>query len=268
MVGDAKRPNEEARLATLRSLEILDTQPEPFFDRLTELTAELLDVPIALLSLVDAERQWFKARVGLAAPQTPREMGFCAWAIHETEPLIVPDATKDPRFAQSPLVLHEPKIRFYAGAPLLTEGGTVGTLCVIDRQPRTLTERERGVLQHLAGLATEALEMRQKAVAAKRQARLLAAAESLASIGHWRLDVESSTLTWSEQIYRVRGLDPAASSPSLTQAIEAYHPDDRERVAEALERAINEGEGFELTARLLRSDGALRWVRTIAVPEI
>ncbi len=118
---------------------MLDTSPEAAFDDITQLVARLCDVPIALVSLVDTDRQWFKSRVGLDSTQTAREMVFCAHTILENKPLVVADATLDARFADNPLVTGEPGIRFYAGAPLVTRSGfALGTLCVIEVQPREL----------------------------------------------------------------------------------------------------------------------------------
>ena len=155
-----KPDNEHERLARLYSLQILDTSSEPAFDRLAELAADLLEVPIALVSLLDAERQWFKAKVGLSLCQTARDISFCQHAVLASEPLLVEDARLDPRFADSPLVRGEPHIRFYAGIPLKPDGQHVlGTLCVIDRQPRRLSARQLRQLQALAGQVEELLKL-------------------------------------------------------------------------------------------------------------
>ncbi len=143
--------NEAQRLRVLQSLNILDTPPEERFDRLTRITRHLLQTPIVLISLIDEKRQWFKSRQGLEATETPREISFCGHAIHGSEILCVPDASADPRFADNPLVTHNPHIRFYAGAPLEIEAGQrVGTLCIIASEPRQLTAAEAVVLQDLA----------------------------------------------------------------------------------------------------------------------
>ena len=133
-------PDREAdRLNSLRGYQILDTCPEDRFDDLTRLAASICRTPIALVSLVDQDRQWFKSKVGLETSQTPREIAFCAHAIMSHDLLVVPDASQDPRFAANPLVTGEPHIRLYAGAPLTApDGHHLGALCVIDREPREL----------------------------------------------------------------------------------------------------------------------------------
>lgn len=156
--------NEARRLKVLWQYEVLDTVPEEVFDDLVELASAVCDAPIALISLVDESRQWFKAKVGLSTNETSRDVSFCAHAIMQPGLFIVPDATKDQRFADNPLVIAEPRIRFYAGAPLVTpDGHALGTLCVLDQRPRELTEAQRKALQVLARLAVTQLELRRHA---------------------------------------------------------------------------------------------------------
>ncbi|MEG2899959.1 MAG: PAS domain S-box protein, partial [Massilia sp.] len=143
---------EQARLAALAELQILDTPAETRFDRFTRLAAMTFDVPIALVSLIDAERQWFKSHHGLEASETPRSLSFCSHAVQARALLVIEDAAQDPRFAENPLVTGEPHIRFYAGQPVYSDGEAVGTLCIIDRAPRRLNQEQRQVLADLAGL--------------------------------------------------------------------------------------------------------------------
>ncbi|PCE26504.1 GGDEF domain-containing protein [Burkholderia ubonensis] len=146
-----KPPDEAARLATLHSLDILDTAPEERFDRVTRLARRLFDVPIALVSLVDENRQWFKSRIGLDAAETPRDVSFCAHALLARDALVIPDARLDERFHDNPLVTGTPGIRFYAGQPLRAPNGArIGTLCLIDTQPRSLAPDELSLLEDLA----------------------------------------------------------------------------------------------------------------------
>ncbi len=155
--------NESRRVAALRAYDVLDTETEQAYDDFTTLASAVCRVPIALISLVDSERQWFKSKVGLGqATQTPRDVAFCAHAIlRPGETMEVPDATHDVRFAGNPLVVGEPHIRFYAGAPLVTPDGlSVGTVCVIDHEPRHLQAQERQGLQSLARQIVTQLELR------------------------------------------------------------------------------------------------------------
>lgn len=155
--------DEERRLRRLRSLNILDTFPEQAYDDIVMLATEIADTPIALMTLVDADRQWFKSKVGLDAAETERDYAFCAHAIRNpNELLVVENATLDPRFRDNPLVTHSPSIRFYAGAPLVCSDGTaLGTLCVIDRRPRTLTPLQERALQVLSRQVITQIELRE-----------------------------------------------------------------------------------------------------------
>jgi len=153
--------NEAARVAALDRYAILDTEPEQSFDDLVILAAHICKTPIALLTLVDDHRQWFKSAVGVQVRETPREVSFCAHAIQQPDLFIVPDTLQDPRFKDNPLVTGEPHIRFYAGAPLVNEDGfALGTLCVGDRQPRELDEDQKVALTSLSHLALRQIELR------------------------------------------------------------------------------------------------------------
>jgi GAF domain-containing protein len=157
-------PSEKKRLKVLWQYEVLDTVPEEVFDDLTELAARICEAPIALISLVDEKRQWFKSKVGTSVNETSRDFSFCAHAINQTELFIVPDATLDTRFAANPLVTSDPKIRFYAGAPLITpDGYALGTLCVIDKVSRNLRPEQQQALRILARHVVSQLELRRRA---------------------------------------------------------------------------------------------------------
>ena len=157
----AKPANEGGRVASLEKYAILDTDPEQSFDDLTLLASFICKTPIALISLVDEDRQWFKSRVGMDAKETSRDIAFCSTAILQSDVFVVPDALKDDRFRDSPLVVSDPHIRFYAGAPLINEDGyALGTLCVVDRAPRELAPDQKEALKALSRLVLAQLEFR------------------------------------------------------------------------------------------------------------
>ena len=153
--------DEEARLERLRQYQVLDTAAEQAFDDITKMAADVCQTPVSLLTFVDRNRQWFKSNIGLSAKETSRDIAFCAHAILQPDLFVVPDALADERFAKNPLVTHDPNIRFYAGMPLVTEDGhAVGTLCVLDRVPRELTQDQLTKIKVLAKSVLLLLEMR------------------------------------------------------------------------------------------------------------
>jgi GAF domain-containing protein len=152
---------EAARVAALNRYAILDSEPEQSFDDLVTLAAHICRVPMAMLSLVDDHRQWFKSKLGISVAETPRDHSICAHAIQQTDLFIVPDTLQDPRFRENPIVVGEPRIRFYAGAPLINEDGfALGTLCVVDREPRELDADQQDALNALGRLALRQMELR------------------------------------------------------------------------------------------------------------
>lgn len=164
MIRPQPPATENQRIAALGATGLLDTDPEERFDRYTRLTRRLLNMPIALVSLVDAERQWFKSRQGLAATETPRDVSFCGHAILENEVMVIEDARLDARFHDNPLVTGDPKVQFYAGAPLTSpDGHTLGTLCVIDHEPRSLDADDVEALKDIAAMVSGELAALQMA---------------------------------------------------------------------------------------------------------
>jgi GAF domain-containing protein len=160
--------NDAARVAALQKYEILDTEPEKAFDDLVLLASHICKTPIALISLVDEDRQWFKSKIGVSVCETPRDIAFCSVAIQQPDVMVVPDTLLDERFRNNPLVVSDPRIRFYAGAPLITEEGyALGTLCVVDRTPREFTSDQIEALKALSRLVLAQLEFRRNLVLLK-----------------------------------------------------------------------------------------------------
>jgi len=199
-----KPGNEAARLAALEKYAILDTDPEQSFDDLTLLASFICKTPIALISLIDEERQWFKSRVGLSVSETPREVAFCSSAILQSELFIVPDALEDERFRNNPLVVSEPHIRFYAGAPLISEEGfALGTLCVVDQMPRQLAPEQKEALKALSRLVLAQLEFRRNLILLK---------EALNDRTKEEHERQRELLKLQETLMRVLGLRRSASA--------------------------------------------------------
>lgn len=198
---------EVARVAALQKYAILDTDPEQAFDDLTLLASYICRTPIALISLVDENRQWFKSKVGLDVSETSREVAFCSRAILQNDVFIVPDTLQDERFRDNPLVVSEPGIRFYAGAPLITdEGYALGTLCVIDRTPREISPDQKDALRALSRLVLAQLEFRRNLMLLKE------ALNDRTKEEHQR---QRELLEVQEKLFRVLGLRHQAEGRTI-----------------------------------------------------
>ena len=254
--------SEAARLHALDDYQVLDSPPEAAFDRLTALAADLFHAPIALVSLVDAERQWFKSRHGLDAVETPRSQAFCAHALPLApgSTLVVEDATRDPRFMANPLVTGDLGIRFYAGAVLTgSDGHNLGTLCVIDTKVRPAPDPEDlRRLQILAGIVVDELELRRAKREAEEKQRLVEMTERISGVGNWRYQSNRGHLTWSDEVYRIHGVTRESFDPAYAGAVNFYIDGDSERVDQSVTEALRTGEGFKLEARIRRPDGEVR----------
>jgi GAF domain-containing protein len=192
--------NEAARVAALHQYAILDTEPERAFDDLVLLASFICKTPIALISLVDEDRQWFKSKIGISISETAREIAFCATAIQQPDVFVVPDTLNDERFRNNPLVLSEPNFRFYAGAPLIDEEGhALGTICVLDRVPREFAPDQQAALKALSHLVLAQLELRRNLMLLKKALVDRTKAEH---------DRERELIKLQETLFRVMNLRP------------------------------------------------------------
>jgi GAF domain-containing protein len=195
-----RSPNDERqRLAALREYRVVDTKSEQVFDDFTALAAHVCGTPMAMISLVDETRQWFKARVGIRSRGTPRNISFCTHAILQANPLIVSNATRDARFAHSPLVTKPPRVRFYAGFPLINPDGYIlGTLCVADRRPRRLTARQRKAMKVLARQVMAQLEAKRVSSHLAEALRHLKTLRGLLPICAWCKRIRDDHGYWTQ----------------------------------------------------------------------
>jgi PAS domain S-box-containing protein len=266
---------EDARLEALRAYAVVDTAPEPAFDDLTRLASRLLGCPISLISFVDRDRVWFKSRIGLTVPETPREASFCAHAILSDQVLVVRDAAADPDFSKNQLVTSEPNVRFYAGAPLIAPTGfRLGTLCVMDQAPRELKPDEIDTLKVLARQVVAQLELRHAAGHAqghahsenaeplRKSADRLRLAEQAAGFGVWEMDLESRVVTLSAGSAALMHLPPGTTQVTEAELQNLARPDDRVQMDAATQRAVEKGEPQEIEFKVTLPDGATRWCRS------
>ena len=256
--------NEQQRLESLRKLGILDTEAEEKFDCLTRAAALVCGMPISLVSLVDAERQWFKSNHGLGpATETPRDAAFCAHAILDDGIFEVKDTLADPRFVDNPLVIGDPGIRFYAGAPLvLGDGAHVGTLCVIGREPSALSPTQREVLVNLARVVVLAMESRHISIQrAHNEARFRALSEG-SPLGVYATDVHGACVYTNAKWQAIYGMSEAQSLGAGWTA--SIHPEDKAAVLAQWQASTDSGQPFEMDFRLHQPGGSLRVVHSTA----
>ncbi len=269
---------EDARLRTLHSYRALDSAAEDAFDDIARAAAKVCEASLAAVSLVDADRQWFKAEVGLGLRQTPRDISFCTHAMHRDSLFVVPDAAADPRFRENPLVSGDPGLRFYAGAAIRApDGAPLGALCVMDRaaRPEGLTPMQADMLRVLADQIEPRLRLRMKvaereALAERRAAealatlerenRLLTALES-AEVGWWEWDIAADLLRANPDMARSLGLDlgSAMQGVPLSDVLARVHPQDRLGLQDAIKEAVRTGEPFREEYRVLDSGDRASW---------
>lgn len=253
---------EAERLAHLHRLDILDTAREQSFDDIAQLAMTLCEVPIAVVSLIDRDRQWFKSCLGLDGTETPRDVAFCAHAILSPDNLlIVEDALLDERFNDNPLVVGEPHIRFYAGAPLVTNAGyALGTLCIIDRVPRKLSELQLSTLKLLAGQVMQLLQLREANLALAQERQSLDDVLKGANLGTWRWNVQTGETIFNERWADIIGYTLAELAPvSIGTWLSLTHAEDLKIAGALLEQHFRgELEFYECQCRMKHKLG--HWV--------
>jgi PAS domain S-box-containing protein len=259
--------NETERLERLKALQILDTPDEEALDNLVELAANLFKTPIALISLIDKERQWFKARIGLEAQETHRDLAFCAHAIHQNQVFVVEDARNDRRFFDNPLVTADPNIRFYAGAPLIDSAGfKLGTLCIIDTVPRSLDAQESLILEGLAREVVLHFKLRTELKRAEENASLFRTISATAPVMIWTSGQNGLMNYFNNSWLNFSGR-------TLEQELgngwaQSIHSEDRERTLNTYRLSLEQRTPFEIEFRLRRHDGSYRWVVNHGTPHI
>lgn len=241
------------------------------FDRLTELAAALFGAPVALITSLEEDRQWFRSSLGFSAEHTPIEDAFCRHMIGSPpgSVLVVEDALLDPRFQSNRLVAAQ-GIRFYAGAVITTADALQdGAICVLDVQARAApTDAQLESLKLLALLAGQEVDRQKLLRQQSEHTAMLELSEAMAGVGSWTLDAATGRVSWSDVVYAIHGLDRRTFDPAINDAVGFYHPDDQQKVADLCERAIATGVGFDLKMRLMRADGDERIVVSQCRPEI
>jgi PAS domain S-box-containing protein len=283
--------SETERLRSLSLYEILDTGPEPAFDDLTALAADICHTPISLITFLDQTRQWVKSKTGFTQSELPGEEAFCAYTIRQKDVMVVPDATKDERFSNNPMVKGEPHIRYYAGYPLLSNTGHgLGALCVLDTVPHEIDPHELEQLRLLGHEVTQLLELRKEAhqtlhrteelknelervqvdraieqkkhgiaeVNLKQRERQLADAQQLAELGSWEWDLKTNTVNWSDELYRVFGFAPGQFAATYEAYLAQVHPSQREQTNALIQSALKNNGTFFYEKRIIRPDGGER----------
>jgi two-component sensor histidine kinase len=261
--GDRDRAQDEARrLRTLREYRIMDTAPEPAFDRVTKLVADLFDAPIALVSLVDDCRQWFKSSYGLDVAETHRDISFCQYAVIDERPVVVPDAREDARFAENPLVTGDPFIRFYAGVPLRAYNGAVlGTLCIIDRAPRpALDARELERLEDFAAIIMAEADLRRTVIERDEARHMLERAMDFSRIATWQFDAQTDALNWRGAVAELWGEDYETALSTGEGFFERLYPADRDAVRTVLGEAVETGTPYATEYRIEHPEKGVRWM--------
>lgn len=255
--------NEKERLQELISFALLDTAAEEVFDEITRYASEFIGCPIALISLIDSERQWFKSKVGLNADQTPRDVSFCGHAILQDDIFVVEDASKDERFSDNPLCLSDPHVIFYAGVPLKTEANIrIGTLCVIDSKPRTLTALQKQTLKFLGSQVVTLMKQRRQMIELAKIKQNFEDIQNLTLSGSWRLHVATQETFWSTGVYQIYGLS-ADIATNKAVGLAQYVEHEQSKLTVYLDNCIKNGISFDDIFEFVDLNGNHKWVRSI-----
>jgi len=263
--------NESERLETLHGLGILGTETTPEFEAIVGLAAAVFEAPIAFISLLDRDVQWFKAKLGLDDDQTCRDVAFCNYTILGNEVFVVEDATQDKRFHCNPMVTGAPSFRFYAGIPFSLDGKTnAGSICVVDTKSRKATEAQLNQLAQLRDIVIGLVRAHVTAIAAKtselharQRGKLLSQVERISGIGAWSLNTESLVTKWSPQVFAIHEL-MGAEPPCLQEAIAFYPEHERERLSQKIAACIDDGVPYEIECDFVTAKGNKRRVRSTA----
>ncbi|MGD2131263.1 MAG: PAS domain-containing protein [Maricaulaceae bacterium] len=271
LAGGSSR-DEAQRLQALRRIRVLGSSPETHYDRIARLAAQICDTPIALISYIDDQREWFKARVGFDAPELALADSFGAHAVRTGEVIVAPDTASDPRFADNPLVLGAPNIAVYVGAPFAdADGHWLGVLSVMHTRPTTMSPAQLVQLQSLAELLGDFVSLRRERLQRKdevaQQIEWMEQAEALGRIGHWKANLETEEVLWSPEMYRIYGVSPESFTPTLSKAISFFHPDDLQKVHGSIDTMVSKREAIRTESRLIRADGVERRVASVAHPK-
>ena len=271
MIKPKMPANEQQRISALNEYLLLDTLPEKDFDDITKLASQICNTPISLISLVDKNRQWFKSHHGLSAPEMSREYSFCAHAINNPEEIfIVPDSTEDERFADNPLVTGDPHVIFYAGVPLTTDAGyALGSICIIDNKPRTLTCEQLESLKALSNQVMRLLELRkknylinEKQLQLEKSIELFKQTGKIARLGGWEFDTIKNIIKWTKVTKEIHEV-PEDYIPDLENDLDFYKEgESRDKIIQLIADSLQCGTSFDAELQIITAKGNERWVRS------
>ncbi len=275
-----RHADDSRRLELLQMLDLLNADPDPAFDRLARVAAGVTGAEIAMVTFLAGERQWIRARVGTVATEALVAESFCICVLDRSTLVEIPDAAADPRFAGNKFVVGPRAIRSYAGCPIVYEGVVLGTVCVLDPRPRSLTADQRAGLQDIAGLVETLLQSRRKQVLLHEQRQhaielaselreseaMLTQAQRLSRMGSWETDPATGVTAWSDGLFAVIGRLPALGPLNIAEFGEYIHADDRARYEAAVQRAFYECLPTEGEFRFLLADGSTRWLHAVCQP--